>query len=190
MTATTIRTNKYAGPCANCRQTVPAEVGSLTNLNGRWVVAHLGACPTAVAGAKIVATATVDPLAGIPTDAATGVKYSIFLDSGKEIYVEVKSGRGRWSGRTFMNRLVGAPGDWVRDPHGRLSRGQVAEYAAKIKGARYTDPVSGESLTGPRAAAVRFSRTHKVCAACCSPLSDKTQPGYVQGLGPVCVKKF
>ncbi len=33
--------NRYAAKCATCRNRVPSRGGSLTKINGRWVVRHL-----------------------------------------------------------------------------------------------------------------------------------------------------
>lgn len=39
------RTNRYAGTCVDCGQTVDAEAGSLTSEGGKWVTRHFPACP-------------------------------------------------------------------------------------------------------------------------------------------------
>jgi hypothetical protein len=45
MSATTTRTNRYAGPCVRCSQNVPAETGFLVKANGKWAAEHNGPCP-------------------------------------------------------------------------------------------------------------------------------------------------
>ncbi len=123
--------------------------------------------------------AFVDPLASLPI-----CKYIVDGAYGQKVHVEVVERR---TGRRYMNLLIGSPGQWRTRP---LSSAQVRAYAHAISTASYRDPISGRQIAGPEAAAVRFSREHKCCSACMSPLSDQKQPGYARGLGPVCVKRF
>lgn len=123
--------------------------------------------------------AYVSPLAGLPLS-----KYIVDGAMGQRVHVEVVERR---TGRRYMNLLIGSPGAWRK---GTLSNAQVRAYAHAISTATYTDPVNGRVLSGPQAAAVRFSREHKCCAVCMSPLSDQKQPGYHVGVGPVCYKRF
>lgn len=117
-------------------------------------------------------------------------KYIVTGDAGQRVHVEVVERRG---GRRFVNVLIGAPGDWRRQNVALATQGSLA---TKIRNATYTDRVTvagvvvTRDLTGAEAAAVRFSREHKSCAACLSPLSDESQPGYAFGLGPVCRTRF
>lgn len=37
-------TNRYAAKCSTCGDTVPANTGTLTNRNGKWLVAHATPC--------------------------------------------------------------------------------------------------------------------------------------------------
>jgi len=117
-------------------------------------------------------------------------KYIVTGDAGQKVHVEVVERRG---GRRYVNVLIGAPGDWHRQ---NVSYATMISLAAKIRCAEYTDrvEVGGElivrDLVGAEAAAVRFSREHKCCSACLSPLSDESQPGYAVGLGPVCRTRF
>ncbi len=114
--------------------------------------------------------------------------YIIDGDGGQPVHIEVVERKNRYGTRRYLNLLIGAPGDWNRST--RLSNETIKTFAAKIKAARYFDEVGQQNLEGPEAAAVRFSREHKCCAACNSPLSDTKQPGYLFGLGPVCRKRF
>jgi hypothetical protein len=110
-------------------------------------------------------------------------KYIVTGDAGQPVHVEVVERNHR----VYLNLLLGAPGDWRRQ---RTSVATARALIAKIMTATYTDAIGRREITGPEAAAVRFSREHTCCAACMSPLSDTTQPGYARGLGPVCVTRF
>ncbi len=125
------------------------------------------------------------PFAALPT-----CKYIVTGDAGQKVHVEVVERR---NGRRFVNVLVGAPGDWRRQ---NVAYATQVLLAQKIRTATYTDRVEINDewvvrhLTGPEAAAVRYSREHRRCSACESPLSDQSQPGYAVGLGPVCRRRF
>lgn len=110
-------------------------------------------------------------------------KYIVTGEMGQRVHVEVSEYRSR----VYLNVLIGAPGSWRRQ---RVSVATSRSLAAKVMSATYTDPISGRAVTGPEAAAVRFSREYTCCAACGSPLSDESQPGFRVGLGPVCVTRF
>jgi len=109
-------------------------------------------------------------------DALAGIKF-YEVDTGRE--------GTKWAGRRFVTHLVGAPGTWAQYP----VRGDARdELFAAIRADSYTDPESGQLYTGPKAAAVRYSREFTVCARCGSPLSDEFS--RANGLGPVCITKF
>jgi hypothetical protein len=117
------------------------------------------------------------------------------LDRGEGVldFVQVdRPTKGKWAGFVFTKRLLGAPGDFrqvrtSRDESARL----LAEIAADAFRDEHTDEEDGEvtvqNLTGPGAAAVRFSRRFTCCAMCLSPLSDKVS--RARGLGPICAKR-
>lgn len=99
-------------------------------------------------------------------------KYAIEREDGP-VFFEVRHGRkGRWVGVQFIDRLVGAPGDWRRFP---------------IKGQAKKD-ISAELLIDPAGAAARFGHLFKKCAVCNSPLSDAES--LERGIGPICAKRF
>jgi len=183
-TALAHRPNAYAATCGSCRGPVSAQAGALTKEFGAWVVRHLpGQC--APAGSPAIAPAKT-VRAGYPDLQALPISKFIVddLSGGRKVHLEIVERRG---GRRYMNLLIGAPGDWTR---GRVSAGLQALYVAKIQSASYYDEIGARQVEGPEAAALRFSREHKCCAACMSPLSDESQPGYKRGLGPVCVTRF
>lgn len=96
-------------------------------------------------------------------------KYALVTDD-KIIFYEVRTGtKGRWEGVQFLDRLVGAPGDWQRYP---------------VKGAAKTAIMAKLD----KDAAIRFSKHFTVCAVCSSPLSDPES--LAAGLGPICAKRF
>lgn len=110
-------------------------------------------------------------------------KYAL-VQNGQTNFFEVQVGKGKWQGYRFVKRLVGAPGEFAKYPiPGKGSQVQILEA---IAGDFYVD--NGTELTGPMAAAVRFSREFTRCACCLAPLSDPIS--IAQGLGPVCAKRF
>lgn len=87
-------------------------------------------------------------------------------------FYQVKSGKGRWDGYTFLDLLVGAPGDFRSFPVKGAARKAVMDRLA----------------ADPKAAAKRFADEFSCCAACMSPLTDSES--RARGLGPVCAEKF
>lgn len=113
-----------------------------------------------------------------------GIKYAIPNTDPKSqsafVFYEVKE----YKGKRYLNRLQGAPGDWHR------SFVKYADYAGiveRIITAAYVT-IEGESLTGPMAAAARFSDMYTVCACCSAKLSNGKS--IAAKFGPVCIKKF
>jgi len=99
-------------------------------------------------------------------------KYALYNGQGKIIFFEVRTGKGKWAGFQFLDRLVGAPGDWQHFP---------------VKGAEKSEIMKDLDMN-PKAAAIRFSKHFTVCAVCGSPLSDPES--MAAGLGPICAKRF
>lgn len=131
--------------------------------------------------------------AGPSTAEVPAGRYALDAGDGNLDFVKVdRPDKGKWAGYVFAKRLVGAPGDFREI---RLSRADAARMLDAIAADTfhdvYTDEVDGEvteqRLTGPDAAAVRFSRRFVCCAACLSPLSDKRS--RARGLGPVCASR-
>ena len=111
-------------------------------------------------------------------------RYALDNGAGSLDFVQVdRPTKGRWAGRTFVERLIGSPGDFRKV---RLPRDAQQDFLARIAADRFED--AGRSLAGSEAAAVRFSRHFTVCAACLSPLTD--DDSRARGLGPVCAKRF
>lgn len=137
-------------------------------------VAHIRACYQAPAGNVLtkevfVPMALATPVAKVEIPAS---KYALPKDDGKIIFYDVRKGTKKWAGFTFVDRLVGHPGDWMTYPVKGENKNQVLDQIAH-------DPLK---------AALLFSRTFVICAACSSPLSDPES--LTRGFGPVCVLKF
>jgi hypothetical protein len=117
---------------------------------------------------------TVDdfkPMA-LTTNTVPDSKYAVPRAEGL-VYYEVSTGKkGKWKGFQFVDRLTGAPGDWRRTALRAQARKNIL----------------AELAINPKEAAILFSRTFTVCAACSSPLSDAES--IARGLGPVCAEKF
>lgn len=99
-------------------------------------------------------------------------KYAIEEVSGAITFYEVRTGTKKWSHMQFVDRLVGAPGDWQKYPVKGEAKRRVMETID----------------TDPKAAAIAFSKHFTVCAVCGSPLSDPES--MAAGLGPICAKRF
>jgi len=84
-------------------------------------------------------------------------------------FFEVVERRG---GRRYLNRLVGAPGDWSRE---WLSL-TLQTYAA------------GHIAEDPRSAAIAYAQQHGRCAVCDAPLSNPES--IARSMGPICAKRF
>lgn len=78
---------------------------------------------------------------------------------------------GTWAGRTFVKQLIGAPGDWRKEP---------------VRGMRMAR-VLNAILVNPEEAAIRYGKESKECGVCHSPLSTKAS--RVRGIGPKCASK-
>lgn len=137
---------------------MPALVIELTKSQASKMIDELKAKPP---------VKRVDPAKG-PLDGLPLSKYA--LGHGETLrFYEIVERRG---GRRFMNRLIGAPGDWDRK---FVHSSKIAEEAQLIR-------------LDPAAAAKRFAEEFTCCSVCLSPLSDETS--RTLGLGPVCRKRF
>lgn len=132
-------------------------------------VAHVKAC---------YAQAPTAPVADFrPSAVAEYVpnsQYALKNADGTFAFYQVRRGKvgSKWEQFTFVDRLVGAPGDWAKYP---------------VKGDSRIGVLSGIAID-PKAAAQAFSAEHGVCACCGSPLSDPFS--IANGLGPICIQRF
>lgn len=90
----------------------------------------------------------------------------------------------RKSGK-YINRLQGAPGNWVRI---FIKYADYSGIVERINASSFFNEDTGETLTGPQAAAYTFTKKYKVCSACGSHLSNGKS--LEQAMGPICIKKF
>jgi len=97
--------------------------------------------------------------------------YALDTPAGLHFY-RVKTGKGKWAGFQFVDRLIGHPGDFLRTPVRGANRKAVLNLI-------------GQDAEG---AAVLFSRKFQVCAVCQSPLTDPLS--LERGLGPICAERF
>jgi hypothetical protein len=88
-----------------------------------------------------------------------------------EFWSVEKPTEGKWAGRTFINSLTGAPGDWRRNRPSRAVMDTVADIL----------------LADPQKAATLFGHKTKTCGKCGSPLS-KVQ-SRAAGYGQTCATK-
>lgn len=99
-------------------------------------------------------------------------KYALVNSEGVIVFYEVKTGKGKWDGMQFLDRLVGAPGDWQRYP---------------VKGQAKAQTMMLLNMDA-KASAILFSKHFTICAVCGSPLSDPES--VARGLGPICAERF
>lgn len=78
---------------------------------------------------------------------------------------------GRYKGRTFVKRLIGAPGSYRKEPVRGMREARVLQAIAK----------------DPREASLRYGKESRVCGVCHSPLT--TEASRARGIGPVCASK-
>lgn len=113
-----------------------------------------------------------------------GIKYAVpNTDKNSQsafVFYEVKE----YKGKRYLNRLQGAPGDWTRK---FVKYADYAGIVERIKTAAYVTN-ENESLTGPMAAAARFSDMYTICACCGAKLSNGKS--IAKKFGPTCAKKF
>ena len=92
-------------------------------------------------------------------------------DSGWVFYQVDKPTEGRWAGYVFVNRLVGAPGDYRRI---KVGRGESIKVLKDIN-------------RNPKQAMIDYGLHSGVCGRCGSPLTDPESRR--RGLGPICAGK-
>lgn len=97
--------------------------------------------------------------------------YALDTPAGLHFY-RVKTGKGKWAGFQFVDRLIGHPGDFLHTPVKGANRKAVLNLIGQ----------------DAKASAILFSRKFTVCAVCQSPLTDPLS--MEQGLGPICAKRF
>ena len=130
-------------------------------------IEHVRACFAAKTPVK--EAANYKPM--FKVDVVPNSDYALETPEGIQFF-RVRTGNMKWAGFQFVDRLIGAPGDW---------------RTIAVKGAHRIDVLHAIALD-PKENALRFSREFTVCACCGSPLSD---PKSLElGFGPVCVTRF
>lgn len=131
-------------------------------------------------------SAKIDQLKQQPAKEATTPEPAPDVEAGRYAVADEVTGdwtfyqvdrptEGRWAGHTFLNHLVGAPGDWARySVHSRKDSERYSRVMTAI-------------AADPHAAMVAFGRESGICGACGSPLSDPES--RARGIGPVCAGK-
>lgn len=86
-------------------------------------------------------------------------------------FYQVDDGKGRWKGYKFIKRLIGAPGDYQKNPVPASDRARVFK----------------EIEVDPKQAMLDYGLQSGTCGACSSPLSDPESLRL--GIGPKCRAK-
>jgi len=153
--------------CGNCKATGQ----TIEHIKGCFAQKNVTTAePVVVTGwaTKYVESRDFKPMAlDIPDS-----RYALIREDGPAFY-ELRTGtKGQWKGFQFLERLIGAPGDWKRTPiKGQAKKNILAEIGAD-----------------PKAAAVAYGTLHNSCAVCHSPLTDPDS--LAAGIGPICAKRF
>lgn len=162
-TATTHRTNQFAGTCVKCDTKVEAGAGYIErNLNNsRWQVFHFeGECPE-VQAAPSESHKTAEVLPDVPAG-----HYAVISRTGNndlDFFRVDRPIEGRWAGRTFVKRIIGGrPDQAIRNAEQRQALERIANDipgAAQIYGQQVgrccicnrtlTDEVSRAAGIGP-----------------------------------------
>lgn len=113
------------------------------------------------------------------TEGDTGVSYSYvdrqdlvpFKKSHWDFYQVDVPTEGPHAGRTFLKRLIGAPGDYRKE---RISGMAMARILTRIS-------------ENPEEASLNYGKQSGVCGVCRSPLTNDAS--LARGIGPVCAGK-
>lgn len=99
-------------------------------------------------------------------------RYALGSDEAMTFYQVDRPGLdSQWAGHVFINRLVGAPGDFAR---------------YRIRGSERTR-VLNMIAEDPKAASLRYGQNVGECGVCHSPLTNESS--RAAGIGPVCAAK-
>lgn len=179
-----VRPNGYAQPCQICGLVVPAKEGHLSNVNGRWVVEHVGSCPEPEAVEAVpeasqdevdeAAIASVKP-SGLDLSALPAGRYAVpGGDTRLKVRID-KPVRGNWAGYIFV-RDAAEYGQGRR--YGRQGPGPEARYSGEIQAEL------AAILADPRAAFAAYGLLTNSCGVCGRVLEDALSVEL--GIGPVC----
>ena len=95
-------------------------------------------------------------------------RYALGTEPEVRFYAVRKPKKGKWEGWTFIDRIVGSPGDFRKVFTSKQER----------------DAIMAEIAADPQAAGKRFADKAGVCARCSAALSDPES--RLRGYGPDC----
>lgn len=179
--ATRVRTNRHPGTCRNCGQHIAAEAGSLLNINGAWVVEHIGECPEAPVVKTEVEIRTEQVIA---QHAETDLDLSGLLPgrygipgSDSRLKLSVGHGKGDFEGWITVSdaAVYGMGSEYGVQMPDSLYRGKVADALQAI-------------LADPYGASARYGQLTETCGVCGRALEN--EESVARGIGPWCMTKF
>ena len=162
-----VRPNRYAGECYRCHGAIEAEAGHLSQLDGRWVVEHVGPCPEA-------APEPAEPV-GLDLRALRPGRYAVPGGATRLKLMVRRPDRGNWAGYTFVSD---AAEYGVRKNYGRQGPGERDRYRGEV-----TEALEA-ILANPLEAMQEYGRLTGTCGNCFRPLED--EQSVERGIGPVC----
>lgn len=178
MTETEIRTNQYPGACVSCGSRVAAEEGSLSRLDGRWVVSHL-VCP------QVEPEPAPEPAPEVPTADLTvwpGVYTVISGERHRTFRVRVQPSDAKFApGTTILEYLAGRNNEEDYTGFAFIKDGKLALWKRFREEGELAEDARA-FLADPEAALVA-----KHCARCHRTLT--TPQSIAVGYGPECSRK-
>lgn len=152
---------------------INAELGAgISKMRASNLISYLLKQPRATVALTVAAPSPLDGLPhsryALDTDLLRLTLTSVAIDTNDTLFVEIRE----YKGRTYMRRLVGNPGDFLRF---RVSREDERVIADAIR-------------VNPLEAAQRFGERFAVCGKCGAPLTDEESRRL--SLGPVCKGAF
>ena len=161
--------NQYGGRCANCGVFVPERAGRIVKTAQGWKAAHLTpeACQEAQAQAPVE-----QPKPVVEFPVPVGYYAIPALQGTNDLdFFCVKAGKGKWEGRTFINRVIGGRVEFGGTPMTRDERDRA---------------VAGILAYGVDAARMEYANKIGHCWHCNKLLTDDESRKY--GVGPKCLK--
>lgn len=158
--AADVRSNRFAGTCPRCSNTVAEGAGRIEKIDGRWVTFHLdGSCPDRV---ETSAQPTATDLPEVPAG-----HYAVDGEDGTLKFYRVdRPTEGRWAGYTFV-------------------KVQASDDLYPVKGGAAT-AILAKIAEAPVEAMTRYGQEIGSCGRCNRTLTDETSRAF--GIGPDCRK--
>lgn len=157
-----VRSNRYDGKCATCKQGVLANTGRIEKdkVDGKWLTFHLdGQCPTPGVAFEAVAPTTVVPEG----------RYALRSDDGEVKFYRVEHGspKGKWAGFVFLSA-------------------QASDDLYPIRNKDSRQAILDAIAVDPQAALALYGIELGVCGRCGKTLTSEYR---TLGIGPVCINK-